>query len=109
MNLMNRLWNDEAGFIISTELMIVATILVLGMIVGLVSIRDQIVQELADVAEAISEFNQTFSFTGVSGHNSSTAGSRFTDALDNCDLDNCGANLITTPACVVVTIAAPGE
>lgn len=85
MNLLSRLWNDDAGFIISTELMIVATVLVLGILVGLVSIREQLVQELADVAEAISEFNQSFTFAAVTGHSSSTAGSDFVDVVDFCD------------------------
>ena len=51
--MLNRFWSDEAGFIVSTELILIATILVIGMLVGLVSVRDQVVQELADVAEAI--------------------------------------------------------
>lgn len=83
--MMNRFWNDQAGFVISTELMIVATLLVLGMIAGLVSIRSQIVQELGDVAAAISEFDQTFSFAAITGHTSSMAGADFDDALDFCE------------------------
>lgn len=85
MNVMNRLWTEEAGFIISTELMIIATVLVLGILVGLVAIREQLVQELADVAEAISEFNQSFTYAAVIGHSSSTAGSDFIDLADFCD------------------------
>jgi hypothetical protein len=99
---MNRLWNDEAGFIVSMELMIIATILVLGMIVGLAAIREQLVQELADVAEAISEFDQSFSYSAISGHAASTAGADFTDALDFCDLADAGATPGTSAACVDV-------
>ncbi|HBN79405.1 MAG TPA: branched-chain amino acid aminotransferase, partial [Planctomycetaceae bacterium] len=33
--LINNLYNDEAGFIVSAELVLVATIAVLGMVVGL--------------------------------------------------------------------------
>lgn len=109
MNVMNRLWNDEAGFIISTELMIIATILVLGMIVGLAAIREQIVQELADVAEAISEFDQSFSFSAITGHAASTAGADFVDALDFCDIADCGALPGTSAACVNVAVAAGEE
>jgi hypothetical protein len=36
--------------VVSAELALVATILVIGMVVGLTSIREQVVQELADVA-----------------------------------------------------------
>ena len=109
MNLVNRLWSDEAGFVVSTELMIVATVLVIGMLVGLVSIREQIVQELADVAEAISEFDQSFSFAAVSGHTSSTAGADFVDALDFCDIPDGGAIAGTSSACVNVNAAEDEE
>ena len=109
MNLVTRLWNDEAGFVVSTELMIVATVLVIGMLVGLVSIREQIVQELADVAEAISEFDQSFSFAAVSGHSSSTAGADFVDALDYCDIADGGATPGTSSACVNVNLPEDEE
>ena len=33
--MLNQLWNDEAGFVISAELVLVLTIAVLAMIVGL--------------------------------------------------------------------------
>ena len=72
---MMKLWNDEAGFIVSAELVLIATILVLGMIVGLVSVRDQVVQELGDIALAFGVINQSYSFSGITGHTSSTAGS----------------------------------
>ena len=107
--MLNRFWSDEAGFIVSTELILIATILVIGMLVGLVSVRDQVVQELADVAEAISDIDQSYFYTGVKGHNAETNGSDFTDLTDDCDV--AGGQLATTgqdsSACVVVNIPAP--
>ena len=85
MNLVQRLWSDEAGFIVSTELALIATILVIGMVVGLTSIRDQVVQELADIAGMVSQLNQSYSFSAITGHHSSTAGSYGTDNVDSCD------------------------
>jgi len=82
---MMKLWNDEAGFIVSAELVLIATILVLGMIVGLVSVRDQVVQELGDIALAFGRINTSYSFSGITGHTSSTAGSLMDDANDWCD------------------------
>ena len=82
---MMKLWNDEAGFIVSAELVLIATILVLGMIVGLVSVRDQVVQELGDIAIAIGVINQSYSFSGITGHTSSTEGSVLVDTVDVCD------------------------
>ena len=80
-----RLWNDEAGAVVSAEIMLVATILVIGMIVGLKSVRDAVLTELADVAQAIANVDQSYSYSGVDGHAASTTGSAFIDAPDFCD------------------------
>lgn len=85
MNMFQQFWNDENGFVVSTELVLIATVLVLGMIVGLTTLRDQVIAELADVAAAFSNSNQSYSFSGITGHSSSTAGSIFDDNTDFCD------------------------
>ncbi|MDY0168229.1 MAG: hypothetical protein RBS80_16895 [Thermoguttaceae bacterium] len=93
--MLHRLWKDDAGFVVSTELVLVATILVIGMVVGLATVRNAVVQELADVATAIGSINQSYTYTGVEGRinedtdepTSATAGSSFTDQLDFCDQD----------------------
>lgn len=87
MKMFQQLWNDENGFVVSTELVLIATVLVLGMIVGLTTLRDQVIAELADVAAAFSNSNQSYSFSGITGHSSSTAGSVFDDNTDFCDVD----------------------
>jgi Flp pilus assembly pilin Flp len=89
MSRVQRLWSDEAGFVVSTELALVATILVIGMVVGITSIRDQVVQELADIGGMISQLNQSYSFSAITGHHSSTAGSFGVDLVDSCDV-SCG-------------------
>jgi len=60
MRWFNLLWRDERGAIISAEIMLVATLLVIGVIVGLKSVRDSVVSELADVAQAVSSASQGF-------------------------------------------------
>lgn len=50
---------NEAGFVVSTELVLVTTILVIGMVVGHTTLRDRIVTELTDSADAISTLDQT--------------------------------------------------
>lgn len=80
-----RLWLDQAGFIMSAEAVLVATIAVIGVIVGLVSTRDSVVSELSDVGGAFQAMNQTFSFTGISTDLVTVFGSRFTDSRDFCD------------------------
>ncbi|GAA4439340.1 hypothetical protein [Bremerella cremea] len=67
LNVMKKLWNDERGFVNSTELILIATLAVLGLIVGLAALRDSIVQELGDTASAVGEFNQSYAvFVGDS-------------------------------------------
>jgi hypothetical protein len=85
MKVLTQLWQDDLGFVISAELILVATILVIGMIVGLATLRDQVVQELGDVGAAFSQLVQSYSFSGITGHTSSTAGSAFEDFTDFCD------------------------
>lgn len=84
-SLLSRLWNEEAGAVISAEIMLVATILVLGIIVGLKSVRDSVVTELADVAQAVANVNQSYCYSGVSGHAAHMGGGEFVDRTDFCD------------------------
>lgn len=107
MNLLSRLWQDQSGAVVSAELVIIATILVLGAIVGLTTVRDQVVQELGDLAAAVASLNQSYSFSGITGHHSSTAGSIFSDLLDSCD----GPDAAAAPAsCIdVCGVAATPE
>jgi Flp pilus assembly pilin Flp len=78
-------WCDEDGAIVSSEIMLIMTILVIGMIVGLKSVRDSVVSELADVAQAFANIDQSFSFSSVIGHAAFTGGGFFRDLLDFCD------------------------
>jgi Flp pilus assembly pilin Flp len=80
-----RLWKEETGAILSAEVMLVASILVVGVIAGLASLRDSIVTELADVAQAVANVNQSFSFSGVAGHHTFAGGGSFEDNIDFCD------------------------
>ena len=63
--MLKRLLSDDAGFIISTELVLVATIVVISMVVGLACIRNQVVQELIDVGQAIGCINQSYGYCGI--------------------------------------------
>lgn len=80
-----KLWNDDAGFVVSVELVLIATIGVIGLITGLTAVRDGVVSELSDTAGSVQDLNQSYSYNGVVGHSGSTAGSDYNDALDWCD------------------------
>jgi Flp pilus assembly pilin Flp len=88
MKLFAQLWSDETGFVISSELILIATLLVIGLIAGLSTIRDQVIGELADIADAFSSINNSYQFSGLSGHSGGTPGSQFEDLPDFCDEAN---------------------
>ena len=85
MNLLNALKNDNNGFVVSAELVLVGTILVLGMIVGLTELSFNVNQELEDVGSAIGGINQTYYYTLASGQKGEVVGSTFLDFADECD------------------------
>ena len=93
-------WNefikDETGVILSAELVLILTIVVIGVVVGLSHVALAVNQELTDIACAIGALNQSYSFTGFhccvknGGFTSFTAGSAFTDWPDVCDCAGVG-------------------
>ncbi|MEZ6066963.1 MAG: hypothetical protein R3B90_14955 [Planctomycetaceae bacterium] len=94
--MLNKLLRDEAGFIVSAELVLIATLLVIGLIVGLSEIQHAINSELNDVADAIGKLNQSYFFSGFSKANqykggvaAFTRGSSYADEMDECDMNSC--------------------
>jgi len=84
-----RFLNDERGFVVSTELVLIATLCVLGLVTALSCVRDAVTGELNDVAEAIGSLNQSYAYSGKHGCISPkcgvsayTRGSSFTDLQD---------------------------
>ena len=97
---------DEAGFVVSSELVLIATMLVLGLIVGLSSLRNSITAELADLAASIGNISQEYSYSSITGHSSSVAGSIFIDNNDFCELATAGAVALTDNVCIAVDVTA---
>src|SRR5262245_9099970 len=83
-------WNDDRGALIASEWLFVATILVIGIIVGLAAVRDAVVTELTEFANALLALSQGYSIGGLEGCCSATDGSQ---AIDT-------PGLITDPLCV---------
>lgn len=79
---------DERGFVVSSELMMLSTIAVLGLLVGLSAARDAVISELSDVVGSLQDINQSYSIDGVVYHNSNVAGFDFLDELDECDSED---------------------
>lgn len=101
---MRKLFNDEAGFVVSAELVLVATIGVLAMVVGLTAVRDSITSELIDISNAFGAVSQSYhtntisKLKGAGKAHAAIAGFGFNDNEDDCDCnairitDVCGKN-----------------
>lgn len=90
MNCLNALWNDEAGFIVSAELVLVATVAVLGLVVGLSEMAVSVNTELNDLSNAIGALNQSYSYCGFASYDcgkfkSHAGGSAYRDQVDDGD------------------------
>ena len=91
--MLKKLWNDEAGMIVSAELVLILTIGILAIIVGLVEVATAVNTELNDISNAIGALNQSYAVTGFGSYSggklkSFVAGSSFTDRVDDCDLNS---------------------
>jgi len=90
LNLIKRFSKDDHGFVVSCELVLILTIGVIGLIVGLDSVQNAVVEELADIAAAVGSLNQSYTYSGfsvapVSGVPITTMGSTFADFKDTND------------------------
>ncbi len=86
MKTLRALHSDEAGFVVSAELVLVMTIGVLAMVVGLHAVSKSITMELNDVANAFGTIDQSFHFKGLSKkRHAAVDGSAFYDRRDDCD------------------------
>ena len=91
------LYNDDAGFIVSIELILISTIAVIGLITGFNCHPRCGGQRTIRRRWSSSRFESGYSYNGVLGHSGSTNGSSWTDRLDWCDsaedeqdnIDNC--------------------
>ena len=87
----------QKGFIVSIELIFLATILVIGLLAGWVMLRDTTLGELQDVANAVGSINQSYTYNGTAENGDSdpngpfgpeatyTMGSFFVDDTDTSD------------------------
>ncbi len=55
----------NGGFLVSLELLLVSTILVIGLVTGLTAVRDAMASELRDTAQAIESINQSYEYDGL--------------------------------------------
>ena len=89
--MLKQLWNDNSGAILSAEIVLIGTILVIGMVVGLVELQCAVVGELSDLGDAIGDFDQSYRTSGITSYKSygrvkaKTHGAAYSDNVDECD------------------------
>ena len=90
---MTHFLNDEAGFVVSAELVLVMTIAVLAMVVGLTAVRDAVTHELNDVSHAFGAVSQSYNVVGLEkdknhgSWHSYIEGFGYNDNADECDCE----------------------
>ena len=77
--LLTRLWNDEAGSIVATEYLLLGTIVGLGSVTGLATVRDSINDEYQEFGTSVREVRQSYSVPAKKGGGGSAGGTTVTD------------------------------
>jgi hypothetical protein len=103
--MLRNLLNDEAGFLVSAELVLVFSLVFCAVAVGVATVRDALVTELHDVSEAIGAVNQSYNVRGITAANTTghtehatCSGSGFADENDDCDCAGIEFNVTTSKA-----------
>jgi hypothetical protein len=79
-----KLASKQGGFVLTTELVLLSTVLVIGLVAGMVTMRDALTAEMEDVSEAIGHLDQTYAFNGIINGEKTAAveGSVYGDSTD---------------------------
>jgi Flp pilus assembly pilin Flp len=90
-------WKDDSGALIAMEFLFVATVLVIGIVVGLTAVRNAVNAELTELANAILALSQGYTISGQSGCGASVDGSAAIDTPGNepCPVSTPPSNTVT--------------
>jgi hypothetical protein len=94
---------NQDGFLITIELIFLATLLIGILVIGGAALAPKLISELADVGAAVGSLNQSYTLTGTDvGHpndpnhptdTATWAGSGYVDHLDSCDIRGCDSGV----------------
>lgn len=101
---MTRFANDEAGFVITAELVMIFTIAVLALSVGWGAVATLLAEELEDVANSVGSLNQSFNYRRINavGH-ASCSGGGFNDQTNSVNVTTSTPNFSN----LIPNISAP--
>ncbi len=102
------LWQCEQGIIITSEFVVLSVLLMLGVIVGATTYRDQLMQEFGDAAISVSAVNQSYSYAGTVRDVGFSAGGEYVDNSDFCDELNVDP-IDAAPGCIVIDAPPSNE
>jgi len=93
----NKLWTEDDG-VLSFEWTLLIVLVVIGIIGGLGAARDAIIDELGDTAEAVLQFDQSYSFVGLEDppNDFGIPGSEYVDVLGT--VIDCDRSTLVPPA-----------
>jgi len=89
--MLRTLINDESGFVVTAEILVVFTLIFCATVVGFAVVRDSLVHEIHDVSEAIGAVSQSYNVTGLrkarnnGNFHARCSGFGFNDRADDCD------------------------
>ena len=63
-NMFRRLWADDRGAVISTELVLIIGIVIFGIIPGLVALRNSVIAALGTIGNTLTDLVPSFTYSG---------------------------------------------
>ena len=58
-------WDDNSGFVVSTELIVLFSVMLAVFVVGFTSVRTAVVAELYEVGNAVFSVDQSYVYSGI--------------------------------------------
>ena len=66
-DVLKQLWQDDDGALIATEFLFIAVLLVIGLVVGLVYVRNAVTAKLSEFAQAVLFLDVSYRFPSLNG------------------------------------------
>lgn len=100
-----QLFRDEAGVVVTPEIIIITTVGLLSLIAGWNAVSNALASELGDVANAVASLDQSYSYRGISaGVHATCSGSGYADSSQSFSVDAIDVNVVGRGADGEVTI-----
>jgi len=96
IQMLRQLLQDETGAIVSIEIVLIVTIMVLGLIVGMSEVAVAVNNELNDISNAVGSLKQDYAFTGFA----SVDGAKTKSFTSGSDTTTSPTTAIATPVAI---------